>query len=67
MFINKKVIAGERKIPTLSECSGKIYTLRLAQQRLIAQENVPSEMAGLNDWFTRYEHPVVTAAHIPVE
>jgi len=40
--------------------------LKADHERLIARKNRPVETAG-NGIFERYEHPVVTAAHVPLE
>ncbi|MDP4276057.1 MAG: glycosidase [Bacteroidota bacterium] len=40
--------------------------LKADHERLIARKNSPVETAG-NGIFERYEHPVITAAHVPLE
>lgn len=39
--------------------------LRSRHERLLAQENIPVEQG--NGIFTRYEHPILTAEHAPLE
>ena len=41
------------------------YQEKQKQERLLSVRNIPSEM--YNGIFTRYQHPVLTAAHVPVE
>lgn len=39
--------------------------LRSRHERLLAQDNIPVEQG--NGIFTRYEHPILTAEHAPLE
>lgn len=41
------------------------YQEKQKQERLLSVRNIPSEM--YNGIFTRYQHPVLTAAHVPIE